>query len=426
MKPVSLLFFLLGLALAFPAFSSAYSYAVTYSRPNDSFSCVDNGWSGNYFNYGQEYDGTFIFKGQLWVSDYSMSLYIYSVVDNGSTGCAVVYDPKPPDEPDSCSNTVVDGDEEGLNCGGSCVAECEPQCPTGSTSAYVNSTLDSCFNIVSPNIVGVCPDGYSPTDEGCYAEFDPVLAAPEATLPGIPEPQAQPVLTDSDLSETEATYSSETLPDGTYVETEVITETTDFADGTTKTVETTITTSTGIDGSSTTSSTTSVTLTNSDGTAGENTTTEVVTDYDSEGNVIGSTTEVSESTSGDGSVSDPSAETDLESLFDDEPGDYLPDSYDDSVTLDDSFEISPSEYGESPDWETLKDDLDPLLNEIDAVADSTLQLDSPSCVLDIPTMYGRSDLQFSFCEYASYFQTAGVFLVAFVYVLGFIFLFERG
>jgi hypothetical protein len=159
-------------------------------------------------------------------------------------------------------NGVQDGDEEGIDCGGSSGVECVNACPSGT---HLVGT--GCYHATDPDQYGNCPDGYSSGSvDGvtveCSKRIDTVaLASPAWLNDNPPEPF------------TGGSYFEQ----GTYSEVSSSTsETVDNGDGTSTT-------------------TTTTTTTNSDGT--ESTTTTSTTSNNSTGVVIGSTTTTTGTTS---------------------------------------------------------------------------------------------------------------------------------
>jgi len=157
--------------------------------------------------------------------------------------------PAPP-EPDHCNNLVADGDETGVNCGGSCIAPdntCTPYCPTGG-DYVLSDNGDGTYNcdaVFAVNSLGLCQAGQTlspggvdgngdPVADECLASVSAVMASDDYNDP-VPVPVYQP---DYSLQTDQVTQSTTNVA------------TVDNLDGTSTVTETTITTTSVNDSSS--------------------------------------------------------------------------------------------------------------------------------------------------------------------------------
>lgn len=98
-----------------------------------------------------------------------------------STSCTSL----PPDEPSTCNDGIISGDETGYDCGGSCLADCTPFCPSSSVTQDNGDGTYSCVESVSLDDYGNCPKDTSyvqgdtelggDTPDACIKTTDPIL-----------------------------------------------------------------------------------------------------------------------------------------------------------------------------------------------------------------------------------------------------------
>lgn len=246
MKPLNLLMFLLGLSLAFVPLSYA---VVPDGTEYDLSTC-------SYVNWGCYGEGG-------WSFSENASAYYepVSVPCPDPTEAYKYYSCSTPPEAltDLCDNGVPDSGEEGIDCGGSCSADCELYCPYGSSVNYDSDGVAFCAYSVPSDSYGNCPSGYIPSSFSDGSSD--CLASPPGDTP-FPEPTAaaptsNPFESDTDsspVSFTGGSYSS-------YTDTSTSSPV-DNGDGTSTT--STTTNSTNADGSTSTT-TTSTTYNNSTG-----------------------------------------------------------------------------------------------------------------------------------------------------------------
>jgi hypothetical protein len=403
MKFLNLLAFLSGFTLSFVFVFN--SYALIYPNPgqvcsynNDTMSSCST--ANDYEAAKDDFasyvcDGSISYRHCIW-NPLDGSGYVdgYEALDLWGT----------PSEPSYCSDNQISGDETGIDCGGSCSADCVLICPAGYSSIDGVCVADL-KNIADP--LGNCPVGYvsvvggcrlaDPTVDGYYMSQDfyddnfslnPPDDLPDGFTIGLhisPFKLDEIVIDNGDGTET-ATQEIFYIDDEGNPRKKILTVTRPLGSPT----------GTGF------ASVSGLVLD---------------TDIDTANGYIGTTESEIVETDNEDDVSN----------FVDENYDYNPSGLGDPDTTEDYGTIDESEYGENPDYETIKNNLDPLLDDTEnAIKNSQLLSTNPACMLQIPTMYGRSDLYFDFCKYESYFDTAGSFLVTLVYALGMIFLVERG
>jgi len=126
---------------------------------------------GNFawFFYQTEAPNTYCTSGTYGVGELKKGYYYYYAKSSQDT-CIVT-----PTEPVECTDGVVSGDEEGFDCGGSCLAECG--CPDGTTSIVIpnGQPSDNRCAFYTASIAGACPEFYTAVQSGavegeeCYA-----------------------------------------------------------------------------------------------------------------------------------------------------------------------------------------------------------------------------------------------------------------
>jgi len=295
-----------------------------------------------------------------------------------------------------CDNGLRDTGETGIDCGGTCSGSCVTFCPPGYVVETDVDGVDFCAMTAAPDKHGNCPSGYSyhlrQSGEGVCIHWD--SDQNNTTLPDGTSYIAPTLAADgTPVSGQEPTGTTTQDPAWSGYSASVVEQTTP---------ETIVNNS---DGSSTGTTTHTKTETTSGGTT--TTTTTKTTHYggaNGSGGVIGET--VSTTTESD----DPTTET----------GNY------DDAAPDDSGSIAESDYGEAPDWDDLKTNIDSPISEFeDALTGSSIETDNSQCRIDVGNFYGKS-ISFDFCPYGDKFELLGGFLVTFTYILGMIFLVERG
>jgi hypothetical protein len=308
-----------------------------------------------------------------------------------STSCTSL----PPSQPENCTNDIQDGDELGINCGGSCASECVWQCPTGyAYSENIGSCADYDNTVGAYN--GNCPDGYaidSDYPSTCVHTASQQLASPDDPDLVIPVLDIDQV---SFYTPSEATTT--TTKDVTVVD-----------NGDDTSTKTTTTTSTTTSSSSTAPTTTTTT------------TTEIIDNTTSA--VLSSTTVVSAS---DPWYADPSGTGDGGAVLSDSLV-GVSDEMEGIAGLDSTnFDSSLSDY--EPEKSSIPDLFDSFLdnNPLTAVfADTELTTDSPVC--SMTWNYKGTDVEFSLCgePYESTFTYMGNVLVFICTVTGYFIIFGR-
>lgn len=295
-----------------------------------------------------------------------------------------------------CDNGVLDTGETGIDCGGTCSGSCATYCPPGYGVEVDVDGVEFCALSAPPDKHGNCPSGYS--------------------LQTRQSGESVCIHWDSDKNNT-------TLPDGTgYIAPTLA------ADGTTVTgQEPTGTTTpdpawTGYSASVVEQTTPETIVNNSDGTS-TGTTTHTKTETTSAGTTTTTTTKTTHygGSNGSGGVTGETVATTTSSTDPTtETGNYT------DVSPDDSGGLSETDYGEPPDWEDLKQNIDAPISEFeDALTGSSIETEDVQCRIDVGNFFGKS-ISFNFCPYEDKFEILGSFLVTFTYVLGMIFLVERG
>jgi hypothetical protein len=268
MKPLNTLFFLIGLLIAL-SFSVPFAHSelvpwTTYSNPYYDRTCALTGGvtslvgSGASETWGVIRDG--VYTG--WHDFIGQDGVYYSVTGPTSNTCYISRDYDYSPEPSTCSNGVKDGDEIGVDCGGSCTNGCECSCGEGYTLSMVSTpegTSCECEAIVEPDKLDQCPIGYVKwwDDQNymhCVATSDPVLVDS-----GLPQSESETFTSDTigstpSGSDGSTSDSPSSFAGGTFsvVESPTTTTTVDNGDGTSTITETTSMTSTDSTGSSTT------------------------------------------------------------------------------------------------------------------------------------------------------------------------------
>ena len=288
MKPLNLLAFLFGLFL--PFITLTWSYALDcptgstcmvvddLSQTNgtravckvDGADYTDVNWS---VSCGED-DLGYVWLDPNWTSPglFYMSLnglggcsakaYPYSAQEIGGT-CG-------PDEPSTCSNYVKDADEIGIDCGGSCSADCVQACPDG---YILNSGTGQCETSSQPDNYNNCPSPYHYIgDDLCFYSIDSTFVNNTYTSDDVTITNPTTLGSFNASSGTFSTSSSTSDTSETYGEVKSVTQTTNSVTNntTTTTLYNEQVTSNG-DGTET--ATTYVTKTFNNGT------TEVVYDY---------------------------------------------------------------------------------------------------------------------------------------------------
>lgn len=126
-----------------------------------------------------------------------------------------------PPEPATCSNSIADPDELGVDCGGSCNAACVATCPEG-TTIEPNGNEYICLQEISPDQYGNCPNltdwYYYPAGGGypaiCSTTTDPYMGAEVPVLPGVSDPWVS-----TDISNESSTVATVDNGDGTSTKT---------------------------------------------------------------------------------------------------------------------------------------------------------------------------------------------------------------
>jgi hypothetical protein len=143
-------------------------------------------------------------------------------------------------DPDHCSNSVKDEDEEGIDCGGSCSAECVLNCPDGTElqGMYVTGEPWRCVQTYQPDNYGNCESFNDYIINGqCEKYTEPYASFEEVTQPPVTDPWTQ--TSTMNISTSESIVDNQ---DGTKTKTTTTTTTTTLESG----VETTVTTKTDI------------------------------------------------------------------------------------------------------------------------------------------------------------------------------------
>lgn len=276
-KPLNVLAFLLGLALAFPLFADASQVVqaidgLYYEIESSSYqvqtdttaTCyIDPSFTNNYQYYSSI--NTVIYNDYRYGSEcgtYGTNTYTdyyryYVITVCGSTPCA----PPEPDEPSTCSNGVPDGDETGIDCGGSCINECNATgCYPPAEYRTASDGTVSCAVYADVNSFGQCPSGYfkTPTMTDCVAlssiDFNPpswfddgsppVEGGGAPVLSTDPPPDYVPGPGDDPnqgaFSSTTFNYAESVVDNGDGTETATISKVTTNPDGTTSTSTTSV------------------------------------------------------------------------------------------------------------------------------------------------------------------------------------------
>ncbi|QXE88536.1 hypothetical protein KP003_09115 [Geomonas nitrogeniifigens] len=335
----------------------------------------------------------------------------YSKYSITKIACDVPPPPDPTTYPNHCSNKAQDVDETGIDCGGSCKA-CIKKCPNGTSEFYVKNIDGTgeggyvCAAVVLPDSAGNCPNGYQKTktaDSTIYPTGTPICAAPSDYVDVSPDvgPENTPTVEPPPNWQTGTT---------SY---------TDFGSGsggTTTNPNTSTTTNEGTKSGApagTQSYTTTTTV--SSKTYNTGTTTQTTT----------TTTTTNNYYSGPGGTGDKlgsDTTTEEQGLPEDNPSNY---DYNPAIAPDGPISIGESEYGQGPNWESIKTNIDSKLQELsDSITGNQILTSDPTCAITGSIM-GRS-YTISFCKYQSFLESMGVFLLAVTYLAGFIYLFDRG
>jgi len=273
-------------------------------------------------------------------------------------------EPPPPPEPAHCSNTTKDGDETGVNCGGSCLASCSKYCPIGYELGLIIGGGYECSKAIDPDQFGNCPAGWLQMGTFCKSVADPIDAADPQLL-------TEPVLTSSGWYQLPAEYTP-----GTFNVVNMSSfDTVDNQDGTHTVTETKTTSGPG--------SSTSTTITSNT----YNTTT---------GQLVGSTSTTTGETSPE-----------------ENPGNY---NY--SVSDTESDGLIPS--GILPEEQSFSGFLDSTISNnpgLAIIGNSGLETSSAACSISGQIM-GQT-FSISFCDplYSDALSALGALLVSFCYLL---------
>lgn len=304
---------------------------------------------------------------------------------------------------DLCSNNEKDDGEIGIDCGGSCSAECELQCPEDYQVYYPVEGPPQCVKIQMPDPYGNCPSGFqieywgeNNDQKRCVRKIDPILGAPQTPQPtdlggggwggggGLPPegvgkkrtpPEPEPIKptapegTGSNCTETETDITYDPKSGITYTKT---TKTTKYYSGT-----------------------------------------------NCDGQYLGES-EYTDTTATPGKPTEPTGPSQPMPNPDD------PSQYNFNPTLDDEGNILPGDYGAEPDWSTLRQDIKPIVDNVkNAILATTINTSNASCTLTLMTYKGKS-ITINLCPYENTLLVMGGFILTFAYISGFIFYVDRG
>lgn len=231
--------YLVLIFLLLPVFSfSATTVEYGYCGSGNLF-CVDtSGWT----NGGSGSAGCDLLQDSqtAWIGG---SVYF---LGTGTPATAGACPPEGPTEPDHCTNDVKDGDETGVDCGGSC-QDCITVCPDGMDLVPLygdGQTTYVCMRTAPKNEAGDCPPGYTlPLDGDRCADVSPTVAPadvspddvhPDNNDPAIPPSDPDPWTSNDETTTVDQDRSTVTNPDNSTTET-VTTTTTDKDSTTTET-----------------------------------------------------------------------------------------------------------------------------------------------------------------------------------------------
>ncbi len=305
-------------------------------------------------------------------------IYDYSVTPTGNQ-CYV-----PP--PAHCTNHVIDAGEEGYDCGGTCPAACVDACPPGTTLYTAPDGHEECHPpFGARDAAGNCPPGSTPANSdgtgACvYPPVAPVLTNPDYTGQNYPGPTYTPP---AGFTPTTPGYTVTYNPDGSIV----------------------------------------LTGTGTPGTPGSGGTVSVP--YPGGGTVDmpvpdpGGTTTYTPPPAGSPSGT-PGTVTGTVPP-EENPENY---NYNPNFGFNDAGTIAETDYGQEPDWSTLQQNLDPLLDEVRNSLNNSSLVASGSCTMDMGTYFGKPAVV-NICSYAGILNGAGAVLVGITYIVGFLFLWER-
>lgn len=241
---INLLFFLVGLSLAFPILSYADFTSWKQFRRYPNASCFMTAGGSTYVtSYTIVAPSThmafYSYHGEEYDIEYSATAVedagtLVQVIEDSTRNnyCLVQVDRNPePAEPAHCSNGQLDDGEAGIDCDGLCSAECQVGCPSG--QEYFYSTVDNrtlCGHLTDYDAFGNCTGGAVKGSTKCV---DPnTVAEPILFADSVDPPDAPPttvVNTDGTFS---VTSSQEVVVDnGDGTETATITQTMTSPDG---------------------------------------------------------------------------------------------------------------------------------------------------------------------------------------------------
>lgn len=305
----ALLYFTIGLALQFvvwlPAYADTTIVSVTTSfTPTSYQSCEgwqeDNILKTKCFNWktGEWREGPTATVGSYWT---------LVSTDASYNGANWVVNFHLTDAPQSNNNGVKDGDEDGIDCGGSTGVECVDYCPSGMEVFSWDFGGTSCGYFVDQHN-GTCPVGYMKSPDGRCLEIVTVTEVTKASPDFNPEIEDVRRANDNPWNEynssntTNIETTTTTNSDGSVTETETVTVTELALDGTQTDKVTTTTTTTNPDGTSTVTTNTTTTTVNPSTGVASSSTESTTSNYDANGNLTDSTTSSSVDGTSDGAA----------------------------------------------------------------------------------------------------------------------------
>jgi len=266
MKKIFLIVFIL--AIAVNSFAEDWrSHAVQW----DSYPCYPTVWF-DHDTLGQisnsTTDASYCFAS-TWDNTYSGGTFVFRSCTTGSEAGLFDWhtqqvvdwqcsDPTP-QEPATCSDGIVSGDETGVDCGGSCANECNDlSCPPGYEVLLDNTVSpaeEKCFQIGPQDEYGNCPPGWTPSetwgDGSASAGWCLRTAEPQYVFDQS-DPQYSDINSSMATSSTSDNYDTTTTTTSTSSNTSIVTN----PDSTTTTTTTSTTTNSADNSTSTTTTTT--------------------------------------------------------------------------------------------------------------------------------------------------------------------------
>lgn len=308
MRSFSFLFFCLGVSLSFFIVTSSDAATLcpgTFDGAVSSIGCGDEcvGFddtsgetSWNLYGCPPGYPGDWRYdpNGTVWWYGTTTQVQKYTKVGGGYWD-RTTYDLLGGDdkcvapEPTYCSNGVMDEDETGIDCGGSC-GECLPYCNDGMYPYFVSGLGTMCGYRVDPNEFGDCPSGYVSTDGFCYevaGSTDITFASSDYDSPTAPDdPNDNPYNEKTASTSLSIVKTSDVNSEGEDVDTEVRTKSGTDKDGKEFTEITTIQTVNHLDGSKTVTTTINNNWNGTEGDDSGSSGSTSVAEYDPDGNLV--------------------------------------------------------------------------------------------------------------------------------------------